>query len=185
MKRISLLAVLLLLISETASAQDNAVKLTFLGWITGSTKVSYERAFGEKLPQSGELALGIIGAGFDKFHNKPQGVTLRYGHKFFIGKHESPLKGFFLRPELIGTSYTYNSAATGERTSSKMVAILASAGYQYTISHFIADVWIGSGYCAGTPADTGYEHGFTVWKYLGTYNPHIAMSFSIRVGYCF
>lgn len=183
--KIYLLTSLFLLISGTVSAQNNAVKLTFLGWITGSTKISYERAFGVNLPQSGELALGIIGAGYDKFKNNPRGITLRYGHKFFIGKHESPLKGFFLRPELIGTSYTYDSAATKERTSSKMIAVLATAGYQYTISHFIADFWIGSGYCAGTPADTGYEHGFTVWNYLGTYNPHIALSFSIRLGYCF
>lgn len=180
-----LLVALLFLIPGTASAQNNAVKFTFLSWFSGSTKISYERAFGGKLPQSGELALGIIGAGMDKFDNKPRGLTLRYGHKFFIGKHERPLKGFFLRPELIGTSYRYDSSSSGTRTASEMIAVLATAGYQYSGAHFIADLWFGSGYCAGTPADTGYEHGFTVWNYLGHYNPHIAMSFSIRLGYCF
>lgn len=168
-----------------ASAQVDAVKFTFLGWITGSTKVSYERAFGETVPQSGEIAVGLIGAGGDKFGNNPEGITVRYGHKFFIGEHESALKGWFLRPEIIGTDFRYDRSDGSQRRHSKMAAMLATAGYQYVRAHFIIDSWVGGGYCAGNPADTGYEHGFTVWNYLGRYNPHVAMSFSIRLGYCF
>ena len=37
----------------------------------------------------------------------------------------------------------------------------------------------------GTPADTGYHHGFQVWDWFGTRNDHIALSFSIRLGWCF
>ena len=165
----------------------NAVKFTFLSWFSGSTKVSYERAFGQDVPQSGEVALDIIGAGFDKYDNNPRGLVLRYGHKFFIGRHnpETPLKGFFLRPEIIGTNFTYDGASSGARETSQMIALLATAGYQYTVKHFIVDIWFGSGWCGGTPADTLYEHSFSVWNYLDTYNPHIAMSFSIRLGFCF
>ena len=43
------LVALLFLIPGTASAQNNAVKFTFLSWFSGSTKISYERAFGGKL----------------------------------------------------------------------------------------------------------------------------------------
>lgn len=188
MKKQLLVLLILMMAGVPSFAQRNAVKFTFLGWITGSSKVSYERAFGpESLPQSGELAVGWIGAGGDKYHNNPSGVSLRYGHKFFIGHHseEKPLKGFFLRPEIIGTRYYYDSASNRERELSAMVAALGCAGYQLTAGHFIADLWFGSGWCTGSPADTGYQHGFNVWNYFSTYNPHIAMSFSIRLGVCF
>lgn len=170
-----------------ASPYSNGIKFTFLGWITGSTKLSYERAYGMKVPQSSELALGIIGAGGDKFGNDPLGVTVRYGHKFFLAgyKPEDPLQGFFVRPELIWTRYEYNAAGTGERALSHMGAVLGTFGYQYTVSRFVADAWIGAGYCLGTPADTGYEHGFKVWDLFNTYNPHVALSFSIRLGILF
>ena len=39
---------------ESTDVQKNAVKFTFLSWFSGSTKISYERAF-QELKQSGEL----------------------------------------------------------------------------------------------------------------------------------
>ena len=61
----------------------NSVKITFLSWISGSTKLSYERAFPE-IRQSGEICGSVICAGFDKYKNNPLGFTVRYGHKFFL-----------------------------------------------------------------------------------------------------
>ena len=60
----------------------NSIKLTFLSWISGSTKVSYERAL-PQIRQSSELCASWIGAGRDKYQNDPKGFTVRYGHKFF------------------------------------------------------------------------------------------------------
>lgn len=183
-----LITILLLFLTVPALAQENAIKFTFLGWITGSTKISYERAFGsEDCPQSGELAVGWIGAGGDKFGNDPEGITVRYGHKFFVGEHsaDDPLEGWFIRPEIIGTRYYYDHSTTGNRHLSEMFAVLGTGGYQLTRGHFIADFWVGAGWCTGTPADTGYQHGFKIWDMFGGYNPHIAMSFSIRLGFCF
>ena len=79
--------------------QKNAVKVTFLSWITGSTKLSYERAF-PALKQSGEFCTSLISAGYDKFKNDPMGFTLRYSHKFFVAGYDEskPLMGFYLRP---------------------------------------------------------------------------------------
>jgi|GEM_PF-918174 len=170
-----------------ASPYDNGIKLTFLAWITGSTKVSYERAFGGKVPQSGELAVGIIGAGGDKFGNDPLGCTIRYGHKFFLAGHkpEDPLEGFFVRPELIWSRFTYNGADVPGRALAHMGAALGTFGYQYTVSRFVADFWVGAGYCFGRPADTGYHHGFEVWDLFGHRNDNIALSFSIRLGILF
>ena len=164
----------------------NALKITFLSWGSGSTKLSYERAFPD-LKQSAELCASVIGAGYDKYHNKPLGYTLRYGHKFFVGDYsvERPLDGFYLRPEAIFCHYNYNSATTGARTLAQMCALLATAGYQWTYGRFLLDGWVGGGYSFGTPADTGYHHGFQVWDWFGVRNDNIALSFSIRLGWCF
>ena len=78
----------------------NSIKITFLSWSTGSTKISYERAL-PNLNQSSEICGSLICAGYDKYDNNPLGFTVRYGHKFFFGERELSLKGFYLRPELI------------------------------------------------------------------------------------
>lgn len=162
----------------------NSVKITFLSWLSGSTKVSYERAF-PKINQSGELCGSLICAGYDKYHNNPLGFTVRYGHKFFLPDNDGlSLKGFYLRPEVMYSHYYYDSAA-GPRTLANMGAFLATVGYQYVYKRFLADFWVGGGYASGNPAETGYHHGFELWHWFGTYNPNIAMSFSIRVGICF
>lgn len=61
----------------------NSVKITFLSWLSGSTKISYERVFPD-VRQSGEICGSLICAGYDKYHNDPLGFTVRYGHKFFM-----------------------------------------------------------------------------------------------------
>ena len=79
----------------------NSVKITFLSWLSGSTKVSYERAFPD-IRQSGEICGSLICAGYDKYRNNPLGFTVRYGHKFFLPDNDGlSLKGFYLRPELM------------------------------------------------------------------------------------
>ena len=162
----------------------NSVKITFLSWLSGSTKVSYERAF-PKIGQSGEICGSLICAGYDKYHNDPLGFTVRYGHKFFLADKDGlSLKGFYLRPEVMYSHYYYSSSA-GPRTLASMGALLATVGYQYVYKRFLADFWVGGGYASGTPAETGYHHGFELWHWFGAYNPNIAMSFSIRLGICF
>lgn len=161
----------------------NSVKITFLSWISGSTKVSYERAF-PNVRQSGEICAGVIGAGYDKYHNDPRGFTFRYGHKFFIGKNNLSLKGFYLRPEAIYSYYLYE-CKEGSRKLADMGAILGTVGYQYVYKRFLADIWFGGGYAVGNAADTRYHHGFALWHWLNTVNENIALSFSIRVGICF
>ena len=163
----------------------NSIKLTFLSWLSGSTKVSYERAF-PGVKQSGEICASFISAGYDKYDNDPLGFTLRYGHKFFmLDNNEVALKGFYLRPEFVYSHYYYNSAADSSRTLANMGALLGTVGYQYVYRRFLADFWFGGGYAVGRESDTSYHHGFELWHWLGRYNPNIAMSFSIRFGICF
>ena len=163
----------------------NSVKITFLSWLSGSTKVSYERAF-PGLNQSGELCGSLICAGYDKYDNDPLGFTVRYGHKFFMfDRDDVALKGFYLRPELMYSHYYYTRRTDGERTLANMGTLLGTVGYQYVWKRFLADFWVGGGYAVGTPAETNYHHGFELWHWFGTENKDLAMSFSIRLGLCF
>lgn len=185
MKKI-ILIILCLATLTSVSAQElykNAVKVTFLSWITGSTKLSYERAFPQHR-QSGELCASVIGAGYDKFNNDPRGFTLRYGHKFFVVGYDEnkPLQGFYLRPEVMYSHFNYTHSLTAERTPARMGCVMATVGYQYCVKRFVADAWVGGGYSFGRVAETGYHHGFQVWKLFGTRNDNIALSFTVRLG---
>lgn len=163
----------------------NSFKITFLSWISGSTKLSYERSF-PNIRQSGEWCASVIGAGNDKYQNNPKGYTMRYGHKFFLNENQKQsLMGFYLRPEVVYSHYSYNSKLDGTRTLATNTAFLGTIGYQYVYKRFLADFWVGGGYAAGTPADTYYHHGFELWHFFNTENTKIAMSFSIRLGICF
>ena len=200
-KLITLFVVALVAMRLTCSAANpdfvqenylNSIKITFLSWTSGSTKVSYERAL-PNWHQSGELCASLISAGYDKYNNDPLGFTLRYGHKFFVHQGDVSLKGFYLRPELIYSRYNYTCTNTGlhnckaseTRERAVMGALLGTFGYQYLYRRFLADFWVGAGYAMGTPADTGYHHGFQLWDYFGTSNDNLALSFSIRLGICF
>lgn len=183
-RSIALLLCMLCLVGKAGEVYDNAVKVTFLSWLTGSTKLSYEHAFA--IHQSSEICASMIGAGYDKFHNKPMGFTLRYGHKFFLpGKRRGGLQGFYVRPEAIYSYYTYNASAHQLRTRAQMGALLATTGYQMNINRFLIDAWVGGGYAFGTPAETGYHHGFALWNAFGKSWEHVALSFSVKLGVCF
>ena len=199
-KKLFLVSIFIVLFYSISFAQEtklnstidkNALKFTFLSWFSGSTKFSYERAFPE-VKQSGEICAGLICAGYDKYNNSPLGFTLRYGHKFFIGEYSysKPLDGFFLRPEIIYSHFSYdsktlNSNLLRERNLAQMTALLGTFGYQKTFGNFIIDGWVGAGLAFGNPADTGYHHGFQLWNWFNSYNENIALSFSIRLGWCF
>lgn len=195
MKRIknSLLVLLMCLLCSAHShnciagtPHKDAIKITFLSWATGSTKLSWEHAL-PNIKQTTEACVSLIGAGYDKYGNNPLGFTVRYGHKFFVGKYSPlrPMDGFYVRPEFIYSHYHYDASSTGERTLAQMGTLLATAGYQRTFGNFIIDGWFGGGYALGTPAETGYHHGFQLLDHFGLRNDNIALSFSIRVGWCF
>ena len=188
MKKIFTLLIIILGVANRANDESsvfdapykNAVKITFLSWLSGSTKLSYERAF-PQFKQAGEICASVICAGYDKYKNDPLGFTLRYGHKFFVAgyKEERPLMGFYLRPEVIYSHYNYTHSVSGTREPVRMGSILGSFGYQLCLKRFVADAWVGAGYCGGKMAETGYYHGFQTFDWLGK---NVALSFSIRLG---
>ncbi len=184
---VAMLLMFMVTLPQCAKASEphtNALKITFLSWSTGSTKVSYEKALPE-LKQSAEICTSLISAGYDKYKNDPLGFTLRYSHKFFVGPYDinKPLQGAYLRPEIIYSDYTYTHSATGLRTPARMCALLGTVGYQHCFNRIVVDGWVGGGYAFGKASETGYHHGFQLWKWLGKRNDNIALSFSIRIGY--
>jgi hypothetical protein len=166
------------------SVRQNAVKATFLSWFSGSCKVSYERAVFSN--QTMEMTVGYIGVGRDKYKNNPEGYTIRYAHKFMLyGNKIQPLNGFYLRPELIYSHFHYDTEDFHERELSRMGSAIFTVGYQYAIRRFVVDAYFGSGYAWGNEADTGYQHGFSLWDYFGSYNKHISMTFGVKLGVSF
>ena len=189
MKRYFLLLVCVCFVWGDVSAKEtaelhNAVKTTFLSWFTGSCKISYERSFMRN--QTMEATVGYIGFGADLFDNHPKGWTVRYGHKYmFFGNKTQPLNGFYIRPEVIYSRFHYDTKEFKERKLSNMGSALLTIGYQYIQRRFVVDAFWGSGYAIGNEADTNYQHGFALWDYFGSYNKHIAMTFGIKLGFCF
>ena len=186
LKKLVFLLVGLLIVSNAMAGEryDNAVKVTFLSWVTGSTKLSYERVLPNR--QSAEVCASVIGAGYDKYQNNPLGFTVRYSHKFFLGEgYDGGLSGFYVRPEVIYSHYDYDAVDSRMRTPARMGALLATAGYQKSFGHFLLDAWVGGGCALGQAAETGYHHGFALWNVFGQRNDNVALSFRVRLGYCF
>ena len=173
-----------LLLAEDVPVRRNAIKVTFLSGVSGSSKISYERAvFGN---QTMEMTVGYIGLGYDKYKNNPNGYTVRYAHKFFLsGNKVKPLNGFYLRPEFIYSHFNYDMKDLSERKLSEMGSVVFTAGYQYVINRLVVDAYFGGGYAFGNECDTHYQHGFSLWDYFGTYNKNIAMTFGVKVGFSF
>ena len=162
----------------------NAIKITFLSWLTGSTKISYERSFTPI--HTGELTVGVICAGYDRFKNHPKGFTIRYAHKFILINHTNyALNGFYVKPELVWSNFDYDKRDEDFRTKSNMGALFACTGYQWARKRFIIDGYVGIGNSFGHESETNYHHGFVLWKCFGTYCKNIAMTFAIKLGYSF
>ena len=188
MSRILLILLYFCFVFANASADEvpvrrNAVKITFLSWFSGSSKVSYERAVFDN--QTMEMTVGYIGAGYDKYKNNPEGYTVRYAHKFMLFDNTCPLNGFYLRPEAIYSRFRYDAKDVFERRLSEMGSVMFTAGYQYVINRVVLDAYFGSGFAWGNECDTHYQHGFSLWDYFGSYNRNIAMTFGMKVGVCF
>jgi hypothetical protein len=184
MKKISCLLAILLFTVSLHAQQDakpirkNALKTTFLSFITGSTKLTYERA---TLPQqSFEVTGGIIGVGFDKFKVNPKGGLFRAAYKFILSKplDAAPLCGLYIRPEYAISVFDYDSK-TMERCNSSMQTIMGTFGYQWGTRMLILDGFVGAGVGWGNPTELKYHHGF-IERYSW-----LTLTFGIKFGLAF
>lgn len=162
----------------------NALKTSFLSWGTGSIKLLYERATTEQ--QSMELTLGIIGPTHDGKKNNPKGIHLQYAYKFIHSNNcVKPLHGFYVKPAIALSHFTYNEKNEQERQTSNVATIMGIGGYQWARNWLVIDAYWGIGGAIGKVCDTYYEHGFLLWDFFGTRNKYISLTSGIKIGISF
>ena len=185
MKRYLLLFVLsfsVVMASASGSVKKNNLKTTVLSYITGSAKITYERALFEG--QSVEFTAGRIGVGGDAKHNNPKGVTTRGAYKWmfpFPNQTKNPLDGFYLKPELAYSRYSHEHTeenALNQKTIWR-TALMACVGWQCVKDWFVFDFYIGAGGAVGDKCPDNYYHGF-----IGI-NPesNTALTFGLKLGF--
>ncbi|MFA5463487.1 MAG: hypothetical protein WC265_05370, partial [Dysgonamonadaceae bacterium] len=170
--------------SIPAIHKKNNLKVTILSLFSGSTKITYERYLLSS--QSIEITGGIIGAGFDMLkHNHAKGALCRLAYKYiFSSKKNSLLQGWYVKPELAFSSYTYNYYNTSsqlERLSVARLAILSVGGYEWVQKWFVFDIFAGMGLGVGNANHSNYHHG-----YIG-FNPEsiFALTAGFKLGVSF
>ncbi|MCL2683068.1 MAG: hypothetical protein FWE63_06260 [Bacteroidales bacterium] len=183
MKKTSCLFMVLLLAVSLQAEQDvksirkNAIKTTFLSFITGSAKLTYERV---TIPgQSFEITGGIIGVGFDKFENNPKGVLFRFAYKFmFLQPQETLLTGFYIKPEYAVSAFHYD-AKNINRVYSSWQTIMGCTGYQWNRKMLVLDGFAGAGFGWGNPTELRYHHGFIDRR------THLTLTLGMKIGLAF
>jgi len=175
-----------------ANQKKNAVKINFLSPLGGSFITSYERSI--KPGQSFEVDLGIVGAGVDLAETNPSGLFVRGGYKFirtpdfYVAgmRYAHILKGAYIKPELIFTSYNEDNNSYDPWTGLSLPssrdrktggAFMLNFGKQVVYSDaFLFDWFLGIGY--GFSNNQGIRYGF-----LGGNNEiPIAFSWGVKIG---
>ncbi len=128
----------------------NAVKISFLGPVFGTTTFGYERAI--KPGQSIEAEIGIIGLAFNNdSRGNGAGVGFSAGYKFIRSpdhylegmRYAHILKGGYVRPEINFASYELRD----DNLSVTNFAVLLTLGKQWIYSDvFLVDIFAGFGY---------------------------------------
>ena len=179
MKKIKYFLLFLFLTTLLQAQQDikpvykNTIKTTFLSYITGSSKITYERAIFPR--QSFEITGGIIGVGYDKLKINSKGGLFRAAYKFMFSQS---LNGSFIKSEYAFSSFYFDSK-NAERTHSNMQTIMCNIGYQQIIKRFVSEGFLGAGVGWGNHTELNYHHG-----YIDCYG-WLTLSFGIRVGLAF
>lgn len=180
---------MLLLVAMSANAQENvrrnALKTTFLSWATGSVKLFYEHCLTDR--QTIEGAIGYIGVMHDGKDNDPKGVLLRGSYKWNVAltKEGEPLRGLYVKPEMMFSTFGYDNKKSNSRERSTMLAVIGDIGYQWAYKGCVVDLFWGIGPAFGKEADTWYEHGFMLFDFFGMKSKNIACSSGIKVGWAF
>ena len=162
--------------------RKNEVKVALLSLASGTSKVSYERLLRDY--QSIELTAGIIGWGFDKLKDSdPKGTAWRLAYKFIFpnGRNaNNQLCGFYWKPELCYSSYSYNHVGRG-RLEVDYFALMALMGYDWVKNWFVFDVYGGLGYAFGDNNYSNYHHGFVCLSQ----DVPVALTAGFRIGMAF
>ena len=185
-------------IPTTATAQSvpsdnvrlNDFKVTLLSLGSGSTRITYERAFSSL--NSAEVTVGIIGAGWDWMnHSDPHGLLLKLAYKWRLVPQRSSdswLAGFYVKPEFVLAAFRPKWKGQDSRSSipeepdrTLQIALLAECGYQLVAKWFVFDIYAGLGPSIGTGNDYNYFHSFMLFPKDGW----LAFTSGFRIGVAF
>lgn len=148
--------------SSQRSIYKNNLKVTVLSLFSGSTKLTYERSITPN--RSIEITGGVIGWGGDRLNNNnSKGGLCRFTYKFIfhsLGLKNHSLQGFYLKPELAFSSFSYDSKESQERLYNNRLAVMGCLGYQIVFQRFVFDIFGGLGAGIGDENDYNYYHGF-------------------------
>lgn len=193
------------LLPQVSQAQSNGdilglrndLKVTLLSLGSGSTRITYERAF-SKL-NSGEVTLGFIGLGWDWMnHTRSKGILAKFAYKWRLvpqGGVRSWLAGFYVKPELVYAQFVYGpqpgrgsirNKLRGDTdqmspTETRQFALLAECGYQLVLNWFVFDAYCGLGPSFGTGNSNNYYHSFMLYPSDG----RLAFTAGFRIGMAF
>jgi len=173
--------------SSSVSPSRNDFKFTLLSLGSGSTRITYERAFSQL--NSAEFTVGLIGLGWDWMNNShPHGLLTKLAYKWLlipINNVSSWLAGFYAKPEFVFADfmydYKYASSDTKCPDRTYQMALLAECGYQLVLKWFLFDVYTGLGPSFGTGNSNNYFHSFMLFPSDGW----LAFTAGFRVGVAF
>lgn len=174
----------------TGIGRRNDFKITLLSLGSGSTRITYERAFSNR--NSGEVTLGIVGLGWDWMnHSSPHGLLTKVAYKWILAPQLSSsswLAGFYVKPEFVWARFMYGSNRRDEfgfpekcPKLTLQMALLAECGYQLVLDWFVFDVYCGLGPSFGTGNSNNYYHSFMLFPSDGW----LAFTAGFRVGVAF
>lgn len=168
----------------------NDFKFTLLSLGSGSTRITYERAFSPL--NSAELTLGIVGLGWDLMnHSNPHGVLFKFAYKWRLLPQKTSyswLAGFYVKPELVWAHFNHKYKYQDQWSEppkcpdrTMQMALLAECGYQLLLRWFVFDVYTGLGPSIGTGNDYNYYHSFMLFPDDGW----LAFTAGFRIGVAF
>ena len=181
---------------DYATQRKNAFKVNVFLPISGAFELGYERSL---VPgRSFDSSFGIIYASHDQGNDMDaSGIFLKAGYKFIKDpdfylkgmRYAHILKGAYVKPELVFSTFTFNSdyswarSPTNQRTSVAKFAVMLNAGKQVVYSNrFLFEWFIGAGYVLGGSDETYRYFAFLGGGETGT---SFVMTGGIRVGLLF
>lgn len=189
--------VFLMLFPSSSFAQEeqmeapsrNDFKFTLLSLGSGSTRITYERAFSPL--NSVELTLGFVGLGWDWMNDSdPLGLLVKLAYKWRLVPQKgaaSWLAGFYVKPELVFAHFLYSRTKPESAPPDKCpettihVALLGELGYQLVLDWFVFDIYSGLGPSIGTGNANNYFHSFMLFPKESL----LAFTAGFRIGVAF
>ncbi len=181
---------------DLSTQRKNALKFNLFMPITGGYALTYERSL--KPARSFETEIGLIAKGENNEMGMPEahGVFVKAGYKmmrspdFYIRgmKYAHILKGSYVKPEIIITSFSYDKHQNASYYDAKnsgsttKVALMVNVGKQVIYTNaFAIDFFIGAGYAFGK-----LDPDLHYYAFLGTSGDvTFVMSGGVRVGFLF